>query len=98
MKGLETILSLTLIHSLWIAFGAWVLAKLLSGVFRKSTSRRVIKIVSLIIFFSLTLVTLFIQSPTPPSAEGIWFLDAQPYLLEYPPKLDRSNQNLDRPA
>lgn len=84
MSGLETILSLTLIHSLWIAFGAWILAKLLSGVFRKSTSRRVIKIVSLIIFFSLTLATLFIQSPTPPSAEGIWFLDAQPIYLNTP--------------
>lgn len=84
MRGLETILTWTLIHSLWIAFGAWILTKLITVLFRKSTSRRLIKIGSISIFFLLTSVTLFIQSPTPPLAEGIWFLEAQPIYLNTP--------------
>lgn len=84
MRGLETILTWTLIHSLWIAFGTWGLAKFFTLFFRKSQDRRIIKIISISSFFILTSITLFIQSPTPPSTESVGFLNAQTIYLSSP--------------
>lgn len=84
MKGLEVILTWALIHSLWIGLGALLLTKILTLIPSKSRGKRTIKTVAILVFFLLTLSTMFVQSPSTPIPEGIWFMEAQPVYSKTP--------------
>ncbi|MBO3700293.1 M56 family metallopeptidase [Roseivirga sp. E12] len=85
MKGIEVILTWALIHSLWIGLGTLILTKFLTLVLSKSHSKRLVKIVAISVFFLFTISTMFVQSPSAPIPEGIWFMEAQPVYSSSPP-------------
>jgi len=87
MRGLEIIMTWTLIHSLWIALGVWILVNLLSFLLKQSKYRRVMKIWGVSIFLVLTIATLFWKSPLPITQQGSGLVESQPVYFHSPTTL-----------
>lgn len=82
MMTFHTALAWSLIHSLWIALGIWLLINLCSAFFTKSKSRRALKIAGLLLFFGTIVAALFYELKTTTPIGSFWLIDAESLTLQ----------------
>ncbi len=83
MSNLNTALAWSLLHSLWIALGVWVLINLAGIFLSQAKNRRLLKIGSLFLFFGLVVRALFKELTNTTSVDRFLYMNTESFTLQH---------------